>query len=631
MLQDIRDHTQGVVAKIIIGLIVAVFALWGVQSIIGGFITSPAVAEVNGDEISEQQLANNTQTLLNSLGGNAESFDQALVEQVALNQLVEEKLLQQSAAGNSMRVSDNRIDQEILQTAEFQIDGVFNSDLALRTMRSQGYSVPYYRELLRNNMLLAQIANAYTGSNFVTEAELVQIAKLRLQSRDFRFVSVPIGTRTLGEAISDEEIANYYAAHTQDFAIEESVKVSYVLLDKNLLAESMPVDEALISAQYERERGAFEASTERRASHILFEVGPALSQDEALTRAAAAKARLDAGEDFGALARELSSDTISAEDDGDIGFSDGSAFPEAVEEALNSLELGEVSAPVVSEFGVHLVKLTEDNESQYPPLEEVSERIARELKTADAESLFAEQLETLSNLAFETPDLQTISTQLNLPIQESESIPRSGGLGVFSSAAVIAAAFSDDVINGGHNSDLVEVNDNQALVLRLLEHAPASVQPMEEVQGEIAVILRTDMERARAAALGQEILAALENGEPVDELLSSNELEWQDAAGTVRNQNTINPQVVNSVFAMQQPESAENPEFQGLELANGTYVVIQLNSVNPGNLDDLAAEERSSIIDSLTEEMAQAEFAAYMASLRAQADITTRLPAQDSF
>lgn len=630
MLQEIRDNTQGVIAKVIIGLIVAVFALWGVQSIIGGFIKSPSVADVNGEPITEQQLTNNTQTLLNSLGGNAENLDQALVEQVALNQLIEEKLLQQDAQQNQMRISDDRIDREILQTSQFQINGVFNNDLALRTMTSQGYTVPYYREQLRHSMLLSQVANAYTSSNFVTDAELAQIAEMRLQARNFRFLSIPIGTRTLGQPIPDEDITAYYNTHSQDFAIEEAVKLQYVLLDKAALIDAQVVDDAQVEQQYQREKDAFAASTERRASHILFEVGPGMTQEQAEARAAEAKQRLEAGEDFGTLARELSSDTVSAEDDGDIGYSDGSAFPQAVEDALSSLEVGEVSGPVVSEFGVHLVKLTENTQSEFPPFEEVSERIVRELKSADVERLFAEQLETLSNMAFESADLQPIANQLGLMIMESDSIPRSGGTGVFSNQAVIVAAFSDDVINGGHNSDLVEVNDSQAIVLRLLEHSPASVRPLEEVQGEIAVILRTDLEQEKAAELGEQILAALENGESVDELVASNELEWFEEEAATRNVGTVNPQITNAVFAMSKPESIDNPVYQGLALTNGTYVVIELRQVIPGDLSGLSEEDRTQIISSLRDEKARAEFDAFMAGLKENATIKTRLVTDNS-
>ena len=203
MLQDIRDNSQGVIAKVIIGLIVAVFALFGVESIIGGFVTSPPVAEVNGEEITEVQLQTSTQNLLASLGGAVESLDQDLLEQIALSQIIEEVVMRQSAESSSMTISDDRLDRAIIQNPNFQINGQFDSDLAVRTMVSQGFTVPNYRDSLRQQLILSQLANAYSSSNFITSDELDKIAELSAQTRDFRYISIPLGTRTLGTAIAD--------------------------------------------------------------------------------------------------------------------------------------------------------------------------------------------------------------------------------------------------------------------------------------------------------------------------------------------------------------------------------------------------------------------------------------------
>ena len=157
MLQDIRDNSQGILAKIIIGVIVAVFALFGVESIIGGFVQSPPVAEVNGEEITQFQLDQNVQNLLSSVGGQLEGIDQGLLESIALNQLIEETILRQQALNTSMGISASRLDRNILETPSFQIDGVFNSDLAIRTMAAQGLNVDMYRQSLTQSMLLSLI------------------------------------------------------------------------------------------------------------------------------------------------------------------------------------------------------------------------------------------------------------------------------------------------------------------------------------------------------------------------------------------------------------------------------------------------------------------------------------------
>lgn len=621
MLQDLRENSQGVIAKVIIGFIVAIFALTGVEWLIGGFISSPPVAEINGEEITEAQLQFNTQNLLASLGG--ADIDQELLEQIALNQLIEETVLKQSADRVGMIVSSDRVDRAIIENPSFQINGVFDSDLAVRTMASQGYNIPLYRQALSQSMLLGQIANAYSASNFITDSELESIAELTQQTRDFRYVSVTMGTRTLGNAISQEEIQRYYDENPAEFTQEESVNVNYVVLDRNVIADEIQVDEAEIRAQYDAQRADFEGSSEKRASHILFEVGGTMDEAAAMDLAATARQRLLDGEDFGAVALELSSDTVSAEEGGDIGYTDGSAFPQPIEAALETLALNEISEPVVTEFGVHVVKLTEDAENVYQAFEEISDRIERELKSAEVDLLFAERIEDMSNLAFETGDLITISEQLGLEIQSADSVPRAGSSGLFANQALVTAAFSDEVMLEGNNSDVIEIGDNQAVVLRVQQFNESAVLPLDDVMGEISVILRTQMEREAVQSLGEELLIAAEEGGDVDALLADNELEWLDAGNISRNDFSVNREVIDHVFTMAAPESESI--VSSVSLANGTFVLVELNQVNPGEFSAIPEPERNRLVDSLQSDLGVSDYQSFLVSLREDSDISAAM------
>ena len=622
MLQDIRDNSQGLISKIIIGVIIAVFALFGVSYLGVGFTTVPEVAEVNGQEISEAQLQANTQQFLNSIGAGIDSIDQDLLEQIALNQLIEEIILRQSAEEASMVISSNEIDRQILETESFQIAGVFDPDMAVRTLAGQGYSVASYREFLRQQLVLSQIANAYSSSNFVTEAELNRLAEPNGQTRDFRYISVILGARTLGKAISDDQMAAYYESNKEDFIDEESLVVRYVILDKDEIAEEIEVDEIELKAQYESEREEYEGSSEKRAAHILFEAGVDLTEAAALTLARETQQRILEGEDFEALALELSSDIVSAEEGGDIGYTDGSAFPSEIEEALEILALNEVSDPIITEFGVHLVKLTEDTENFFQPYEEVVDRIERDKKRAEIELIYAERLQDLSNLAFETGDLLTISEELNLPVLQSEPIGRSGGSTIFSNQELIAAAFSDEVLMDGNNSDVVELGTGQAVVLRIQEFNEAAVPTLEEVEPEIAVIIRTQMEREEVQKVGKNLLDAAEKGEGLDELLLANELEWIVEDGIERNSFTVNREIVTKAFAMPRPTAL--PEFTTITLDNGTFVLLELNQVNSGAVDSLEQDELDALTETVASGLGSSDFEAFLNNLRSNADIQRR-------
>lgn len=620
MLQTIRDNSQGVIAKVIIGFIIGVFALFGAESIVGGFLQGNEVASVNGEDITEQELSVSIQNVMASIGSNLDTIDEELIRDVALNQLIEDKLLMQAAQDAGMIVSADSLDREIIRNPQFQINGQFDNDLARRTMASQGFTPQTYRQALADRMILGQLANAYAASDFVTESDLERIAALQTQTRDFRYLTIPLGTRTVGEEISEADLQSYYDNNQAMFTVPEQVTVDYVELDKDAIFDEIQIDESEIRAQYEEEVGQAEADIEKRVSHILFDVSA--GEDTAVAEAQAVKDRIDAGESFEDLAAEVSVDTASGEMGGDIGYTDGTVFPDAVESALVSMEVGEVSAPVVSEFGVHLIKLTELDAADVVTFEESAERIERELKQTEVDNVYFSRLETLANLAFETFDLQSISDELGLEIQSSNAFGRNGGSSIVTSdQRVIDAAFSDEVLNQDLNSDAIELSDTHAVVIHLKEHLPEQVQAFDEVRSEIAVTLRRERERERTAEVGREILAALEAGEDVSDRVAAEGAEWVERLNVQRNQFDLNTEIAENAFAMTEPaSSAVNRE--GFSLTNGAYSIIELTAVNPGSLSDLSEEQQGQLEGMLLESRGRDVFDALLAQLQQDGDIS---------
>lgn len=621
MLQRIRDNSQSFVSKIIIGLIIGVFALFGAESIVGGFFGTNSVATVNGEEISEQELNNSVQNLMANIGGAVADMDDELLRQIALEQLIEDRLLMQAAADAGLRISDRSIDRQILQSPQFQLDGTFNRDMAVRTMASQGFTPATYRDALAERMVISQLANGYASSAFVTDAELERIAQLQAQRRDFRYVSVTPGTRTLGEPISDADITAYYENNSQRFMREEQVSVDYVVLDRDAIFAAQDVDPDRVRAQYEQEREAATASVERRVSHILLEVGQAVSEEQAMATASELRARIMDGEDFAELAAEYSDDVASGADGGDIGYTDGTVFPDALENALLDLEVGEVSDPVRSEFGVHLVQLTEYEAQDYPEFEEVAERIERDLVAADVERDYFGRREEMANLAFESFDLEPIAEMLDLEIRQSAFFGRNGGNDqITSNSAVYNAAFSDDVLVDDLNSDLIELSDDRAVVIHLREHRRAELRPLDEVRAEIAALLRSERERQLARELGERLLETLRSGESVDELLDEHELQWREHESASRQDPAINPEVLQAAFSVQ-PGQDDGPVYRGSSLRNGAFVVIELQSVEQGSLADMSDEERRQFRSQLLEQSGRRTFDALLDNRRQEASI----------
>jgi peptidyl-prolyl cis-trans isomerase D len=295
------------------------------------------------------------------------------------------------------------------------------------------------------------------------------------------------------------------------------------------------------------------------------------------------------------------------------------------------MEVGQVSDPVVSEFGVHLVKLTEYDVNEFPTLEESSDRIRRELSSAEVDEIYFSRLETLANLAFETTDLTEISQELSLPIQQSELFSRAGGFSeITTNANVIAAAFSDEVLVDGNNSEVVEMGSDRALVLNINTHNEESLRSLEEVRGEVAAILRTEMEKERAAALGEQLLSALRSGQPIDQMLADNELQWIVQTNAARDQTGLNSEVLQNVFALTAPAEGESV-YSGFALTNGTYIVAELQRVNRGSLAQMEASEREELVRTFVERDGRAAFDAFLANSRNNADITENLTPAATF
>ncbi|MEX1197263.1 MAG: SurA N-terminal domain-containing protein [Pseudohongiellaceae bacterium] len=624
MLQRMRDNSQSFLSKIIIGLIIGVFALFGAESIVGGFFNPQNVATVNGEEITEQELNGAIQRLMSNLGSQVSSFDDADLRDIALEQLVENRVLMQTAEDSGLVISGRSIDQQILNSPQFQINGRFDSDYAARTMATQGFNPSGYRAALADQMLITQLATAYSASAFVPQAALERIAALLSQTRDFRFLSVPTGSRTMGEAIAEEDIEAFYENNTDRFMREEQVSVNYVMLRRDQLYDEFEVSEERVRQAYEEARDEASGDEERRAAHILLETGGDRSEEEAVELAGELRARIEDGESFADLAQEYSDDVVSARDGGDIGYSDGSVFPDAVEEALRGLEVEEVSAPVVSEFGVHLVKLTEYDFEEYPSFEERAEEIERELVESEVDEVWFSSLERLANLAFETFDLESVASEMDLPIQESPFFGESGGPDdITGNEQVIEAAFSGEVLYDDLNSDLIELGDERALVLHLDEHRPEAVRPLEEVRDEIAATLRSQRERELAREIGERILSRLESGESIDDLVEEEGLEWREVTDASRNSGQVNPQVAQLAFSIRPPEG-DDPVRQGGSLDNGTYVVVELHAVAGGSLDSLPEQQREQLVQVLNDHYGRRGFDALLANRRTAADIERR-------
>lgn len=622
MLQNIRNNTQGLIAKIFVGFIVFVFAIFGLDSIVGTIVNINSTVSVNGVAIDELAIESEsqriTQDLLSSLGAQIDisSIDTTQFREQAINNLVERELLLQTAIENGMLISSSTLDRQIAQTPDFQVNGVFSNERARALLASFGLTPASYRASLQQQGLLSQIIDAYSTSSFATQAEMENLARINEEKRNFRYIRISAADLAQTQVITEEELSQYYDANSALFMQGERASLEYLELNKNDLLAEVEITEEQIQAQYAAELSTLQAQTERRASHILLQAGDEL--DEALAQAQELKNRIDNGESFEDLAAEFSIDGGSAQFGGDVGYTTGETFAEEFEAALSQLELNEVSDPVRTQFGVHLIKLTEITENEGPSLEESRERIERELQDQAVEDIYIARAEELNNLSFESIDLQEPANILELDIQTTELFDSAGGIGIASNADVIAAAFGADV-QEGLNSELIALDESRSVVIRLLESREPELKTLAEVRGEIESTLRRQKAEEQAASLGETYLNNLNNGQNIDNLLAVQGLEWNRGQNLSRTSPGLEPEIRQLVFSMSKPEG--DPLIQGQQLASGDYIIAELQEVIPGSLEEMSEENRLALQNYLMQLTANSDFTAYMTGIEADADI----------
>lgn len=615
MLQNIRDNSQGWIAKTIIGIIVMLLALTGFEAIFNTSGNSRNAAEVNGEEIPLDDLnqAMNMQRrqLVQQLGGDfdASLLDDRLVREASLRGLIDQALLLQGARKADFAFSEMALDQLILQTPEFAVDGVFNAGRFDQFIQQLGYTRLQFRELLRREMMVGQLQAGIGASGFVTDEQIQNFARLEQQTRDFSLVTVLADST--GVEVSEQQAREYYEQNADRFRSPEQVVLDYIELNKESFFDQVDVTDEQVESLYQQRIANL--AEQRRAAHILIE-SDNTNDAEAKAKIEEIAQRLAAGEDFATLAKEFSEDPGSAGEGGDLGFAGPGVYDPDFEDALYDLAQNQVSEPVRTEFGWHLIKLLGIQSPEVPALESLKPELVRELKTQQVEQRFVEVSKELEDYAFESSDLAQPAQELGLTVQTSEAFGREGGSGIASNRQVIQTAFSDEVLVDGANSSIIELDPDTTVVVRVKQHLLPETLPFDTVKDGILAQLQQDKAAEKASEEGERLLSALRDG-------GSAEAQWQATEAASRNQEGVEPAVLQQVFRMPRPDG-DKPSYGSVRLGNGDFVVIRLDGVSEPDTE-LSEQDKQSYRRFLASRSGQQDFAAYREMQHAEAKIET--------
>ena len=620
MLQNIRDNSQGWIAKTIIGVIVALMALTGFDAIFQATSTSQDAAKVNGEEITQVELTQavdmQRRQLLQQLGKDFDSslLDEKMLREAALKGLIDRKLLLQGAKEAKFSFSEAALDQVILMTPEFQEDGKFSPERFDQVIRQLGYGRLQFRDMLGQEMLIGQLRAGLAGSGFVTDEQVNAFARLEKQTRDF--ASLNIKADPAAVKLSDDEIKADYDEHAKEFMTPDQVVIDYIELKKSSFFDQVAVKDDELQALYQKEIANL--AEQRRAAHILIEVNDKVSDEQAKAKIADIQQRLAKGESFEALAKEFSQDPGSAANGGDLGFAGQGVYDPVFETAVYALKQDQVSEPVRTTFGYHLIKLLGVEAPEVPSFASLKDKLTHDLKTQQVERRFVDATKQLEDSAFEASDLVQPAQELKLTVHTSAPFGREGGEGIAANRAVIQAAFSTEVMDEGANSTAIELDPETVVVLRVKEHRKPEQLPLEAVASSIRAQLVKEHASAAAKTRAEEIIKELRDGKlPLNQPIDGQ--SWKVQEAVARGQEGIDPAVLQAVFRMPKPASKDKPTFGSVTLADGGVMVLRLNGVN----DAVAPteEEKASYRRFLASRVGQQDFAAYRKQLENEAKV----------
>lgn len=601
MLQSFRDAITGWFAYVIVAIIVIPFALFGINQYFEGGGDAFA-ARVNGVDIPvrafELQYSRERQSLQERFGGQLPPWlaDSMLRAQV-LEQMVNTELLRQLAEEERLFVPDALLLSQIRSIEVFHDENGFSPEIYEAQLASVGLSRAQFEFDARRDLSIQQLRGGVADSDFLTDSELAEYARLSKQQRQVLRLRADHRDYLDEVSVDDEEITRYFEAHAAEFTDPERVRVEFIKLDTNILSESISASDELLKQLYEEQAERFVSEEQRRARHILLQVPPdATTEAEAEIKAEieTLRERLLAGESFEELAKAHSDDPGSGRQGGDLGMVPRGIMVAPFEEALFAIEEGVVSEPVRTRFGFHIIRVDEIIPQTVRPFEEVRDELLGDHRNNQAESLFYDAAEQLANLAFEYPDsLIQASEALTLPIEQSDWFDSVSGEGLAATPEVRRAAFSDDV-RAGNNSDLIEIGPNQAVVLRLLESQPERQKELDEVKSEIEAIVKQQKATESAQQQGQQALERVRAGEAPEAVGKALRIEFLASESWSRNQPGAERAIVEAAFSVNKPAEG-GIRYRGIPLDSGDYVVIGVSEVSEGSLEALEESEQEQL------------------------------------
>jgi peptidyl-prolyl cis-trans isomerase D len=617
VLEAIRKHAQGWLAKAILALIAITFALFGVDSYMRGDKSGGMVAEVGDVGISREELAREIQAqtdrMREALGA---AFDPAVPERAdfrkqVLDSLIERKALLLDAQKNKFLAPDAYLASVLAQIPAFQQDGKFSQQRYEAVLRQNGRTPAAFENELRQGFMLDVVASPVTLAAFPSNTSLTQIARLVSQQREIAWADLPASAVASDVKVTQADVERDYAAHKAEFTEPEQIRAEYLVLDKASVAAGIAVSDKDVADYYAAHATKFGRPEQRSASHILIAVGKNV---DAATRAKAkAKATelvqllQKSPERFAELARTESQDPGSAAQDGSLGSFARGMMVKPFEDAVFSMKPHEIRGPIESDFGYHVIRLDGIQPAKLAPLNEVRAEVVDELRKQQAQKVFADLADNFGNLVYENAQsLQPAATAAKLNIRQSDWMSVKTAPPPFNNATLSAALFSPESIKSKQNTEAIEVQPGMLVAARVVDHRPARLRPLAEVSAAIETRLRAEQSAKLLAQKGEATIKALEKGDEAG-------LNW--SAFKVVGRQPFAELDAAGIQAVFRANTDKLPAYTGFARPDGSYRIVRISRVVEAGTPDPAL--LASVSSGVTQAQQRADMKAMLALITA--------------
>ncbi len=630
MLQTIRDKVQGWIATTIVLLLIIPFAFWGINYYFNGD-GEISVVSVGDQDVPlrdyQRTLQNLRQRWVAATQGKVPVDDEILKKQ-AMDNLINRELMAQAAADLGLRVSNEQVRSAIEDVQAFRGANGFDRVIYESAIAQLGLSPTGFESEVRGDLSAEQLQSAIVGSVFSAGDEVRNLAALRKQTRDIQYAILSSDALKQGVQISEPDIKDFYDRNPDLFQEPERVKLAWLHITLQRLADDVPVDDAALEAWYQDNTANYTVAEQREVRQLLVPVAADADPDvkqAAQSRAEAIMARIKAGARMQDIIAEEDKSGKEPLEYSDFGFLGRGVLDPEIEEAAFATAAGQSVGPIASKFGFHVIEIGQIKQSSANSFADVRADVERDYRHTEAARSYAELADRLVTLAYEHPDsLDTAAEDLDLHIQESDLFSRDAPPGdLLSRPQVLEAAFSEEVLVNHNNSELIELEGDQAVVLRVTEHVPASVMPLEKVRERIVTRLRFDRAREATEKRGAALLAQLQSGADAAAVAAKEGLEWRVSNDVLRDDPGINRAVLRAAFSAGRPQAAA-PLYAGVSMGTGDYGLVMVTDVTEPAPESFTKADLDAVREELDRQKAVRGWSRYMKELRQRADITVR-------